>query len=99
MSERKEIIQALRDIVEAYDWWCRDPYDNCQSVIHDAIVDSREILDRESVRNTRADLTPRWRPIGEWDGKGYVVFWDARGFPTEDIPDATHFMQLTPPSA
>lgn len=39
-----ELEAALRDIIEAWDWWLVDQYDRCQSVPGDAIDKARAAL-------------------------------------------------------
>lgn len=52
----------------------------------------------------RADLTPQWRPIGEWDGvyrplMAFATDWgDGKWELVASGKLATHFMQLTPPN-
>jgi hypothetical protein len=43
-EERDRLREALRDIVEAWDWWQKDTFDRCQSVPGEAIADARAVL-------------------------------------------------------
>lgn len=43
-QEVGRLREALRDIVEAWDWWQVDTYDRCQSVPSDAINEARAAL-------------------------------------------------------
>lgn len=43
-AERDQLREALRDIVEAWDWWQRDTVDRCQSVPGEAIAHARAAL-------------------------------------------------------
>lgn len=44
MDDRENLVKALQEIIEAYEWWSKDQYDRCQSVIHDAIEDAKSLL-------------------------------------------------------
>lgn len=56
----------------------------------------------DTVKYTRADLTPRWRPIGEYDegDNDLAAFARQNEFGQWELCEsdqATHFMQLAPP--
>lgn len=42
--ERDRLREALREIVEAWDWWQQDTSDRCQSVPSEAIARARAAL-------------------------------------------------------
>lgn len=43
-AEIMRLREALRGVVEAWDWWQVDTYDRCQSVPSDAIAEARAAL-------------------------------------------------------
>jgi len=43
-AENARMRRALKDVVEAYQWWSVDQYDRDQSVVYDAIDDARAAL-------------------------------------------------------
>jgi asparagine synthetase A len=43
-AERDRLRDALREVVEAWDWWNVDTYDRCSSVVADAVREARAAL-------------------------------------------------------
>jgi len=43
--EIERLRAALREIVDAYTWWCEDQYDRDQRVVGDAIFEARKALE------------------------------------------------------
>jgi hypothetical protein len=41
----ERLEEALRDVIDSWDWWQVDTYDRCQSVPSDAIHDARKTLE------------------------------------------------------
>jgi hypothetical protein len=46
-SRIEQLEAALRDVIDAWDWWQVDTYDRCGSVPEDAIRNARAALGKE----------------------------------------------------
>lgn len=90
-----DISEAIKDVVEAWDWWRVDPVDRCASVVSDAIANLRAAkreADSEYQRGRRdvakevfalhEDTVERYHAIAERDTEGKQGAY-ARGRMTE----------------
>ena len=47
-EERAKLLERLRDIKEAWDWWQVDTYDRCASVVDEAIIGALAQFEKEN---------------------------------------------------
>lgn len=82
-SENSDISEAVKDVVEAWDWWRVDPVDRCSSVVSDAIANLRAAKRRAESEYDRGrrelakevfalheDTVDRYHAIAERDTEG-----------------------------